>query len=207
MIGWWNGLTPVRTGRKYKVPLEEMSEMRQNLTKNLYTTQLQSRYQSFYWLINILRHGKDEFITPEGDLVSLDLDRSRFSVATPPESPTINFTWCYTCYFDEWTYHTFTSISNQPSDKRFSALMQESLDSEDVFRGLYTEKLGEVLDTRVSQYLNCAKRCIDEYGKDKVLLNEKRTMSDKEIVNWFVFNSEYKNQNGKQGPSWLKNDQ
>lgn len=205
MIGWWNGLTPIRTVKKYKVPLEDMSEFRKNLTENLLTTQMQSRFQSFYWLINILRHGKDEFITPEGDLVSLDLDRSRFSSVTPPTDLGINFTWCYTCYYDEWTYNSFHAVGpNQVPEKRLSSLLQQSLESEEVFSGLYNDKMGAVIDKRVEYYLQCADNCISKYGRQSVLLNYKGKMTGEELVNWFVFHSEYKNQNGKQAPSWVK---
>ena len=205
MIGWWNGLTPIRTVRKNHVEITKTDEMRQNLTYNLFTTQMQSKFHSFYWLINILRHGKDEFITPQGDLVSLDLDRARFSYSTSPYDLGVNFTWCYTCYFDEYVYQLFNAIGpSQLSEFKLSSLLAESLSHEDIFKDIWDKRTGDTLDIRVRQYLQCADNCITKYGRENVILNYESNMSEREIVEWFVNHSEYKNQNGKKAPSWFK---
>ena len=206
MIGWWDSLIPVRTVRKYKEEVEILLEKRRPfLSENLYQAQMMSRYHAFYLLIHILRHGKDEFITEEGHLVSLDLDRSRFKSTAPLKASNMNYTWCFTCYMDEWVYDTFRAVGpEQSSDYRLGALMKEMLSHEDLFENLFDSRMGVALDTRVSMLLRCVDDCIQEYGRDNVLLNEERTMTPRQLVSWFVENSEYKNQNGKEGPSNLE---
>ena len=205
MIGWWEDLTPVRTVRKYKEPVEDLYSRRVELSENLLTTQMQSKFHAFYLLVNILRHGKDEFITRHGDLVSLDLDRSRFKSTAPITGPSINYTWCYTCYMDQWVYDTFQAVGpSQPVDNRLGMLMKEMLAYEKFFQGLWDSRLAVALDTRVEMLLNCIDGCIDKWGRENVILNEPMTMTSKELVEYFVVHSEYKkNRNGQQGPSNL----
>mmetsp|Transcript_15518 Transcript_15518/g.60696 ORF Transcript_15518/g.60696 Transcript_15518/m.60696 type:complete len:469 (+) Transcript_15518:162-1568(+) len=203
VIGWWNDLTPVRTVRKYKAPLEDMPQIRAELGESLYTTQMQSRYHAFYWLINILRHGKDEFVTPQGDLVSLDLDRSRFTSTKRPNSLALNFTWCYTCYFDEEIVASFRAVGPTAlPHQRLGAVMNESLHDE-VFGNLWDFRLGQALDDRVAYYLDCVDSCVQAYGADQVLLNYATQLSGADLVQWYVLHSEYKDMNGKRGPDWF----
>lgn len=201
MIGWWRGLTPVRTVNKYKLPLNEMPALRERLSENLYTAQMQSRFHSFYWLINILRHGKDEFVTPEGDLVSLDLDRSRYASNNKlPMDLSVNFTWCYTCYYDKWTVDTFRLIGpTAPPEFKIANLLNISLASEE----LYSNRIGQALTVRVKTYLDCVDHCIDMYGRNTVLLEEEKYPQGRELVMWYVTHSEYKDMNGKRGPDWF----
>lgn len=206
MIGWWDSLIPVRTMRKYKEDIDTLEDIRRPfLSQNLYQAQMMSKYHTFYMLVNILRHGKDEFITREGDLVSLDLDRSRFKTTAPLRASDINYTWCYVCYMDKWVYDTFQAIGpNQPADFKLGALMKEMLSHEDLFNNLFDSRLGVALDQRVSMLLECVDQCIQQYGRDNVILDQTRALSNREIVEWFVRNSEYKKQNGKEGPSDLE---
>ena len=164
---------------------------------------MQAKYHAFYLLINILRHGRDEFITKHGNLVSLDLDRSRYSSTKPITSPAVNFTWCHTCYMDRWIYDTFQAVGpKQPQTGRLGYLMKEVLSHEEIFRDIWDAKMGDALDTRVEMLLNCIDDCIYRYGEKNVLLNEpKDSMTAKELVTYFVTHSEYKDMNGKRGPS------
>ena len=205
MIGWWDDLIPVRTVRKYKEEIEISYSKRFELAENLLTTQMQSKYHAFYLLINILRHGKDEFITKNGELVSLDLDRSRFKSTAPITGPSINYTWCFTCYMDEWVYSTFQAVGpSQAVDNRLGALMKVMLAQETTFPDLWDSRLGIALDTRVEMLLDCIDSCIEKWGRSNVILNEPYTMTSKELVTYFVEHSEYKkNRNGQQGPSNL----
>ena len=204
MIGWWDSLIPIRTVRKYKEEVEILYEQRAELSENLLTTQMQSKYHAFYLLINILRHGKDEFITKDGDLVSLDLDRSRFKSTNPITGPSTNYTWCFTCYMDEWVYDTFEAVGpSQPADNRLGALMKTMLAEEDIFPDLWDSRLGTALDTRVEMLLDCVDSCISKWGRSNVILNEPRTMSAHDLVEYFVTHSAYKSRNGQQGPSNL----
>lgn len=204
MIGWWNSLIPIRTVRKYKEPVEVSLAFRSELSENLLTTQMQSKYHAFYMLISILRHGKDEFITLDGDLVSLDLDRSRFKTVSPLTAPSINYTWCYTCYMDEWVYDTFQAVGpSQPVDNRLGSLMKVMLSHEEIFTGLWDSSLQKALDSRVMMLLDCIDSCINTWGRNNVILNEPRTMTNKELVEYFVTHSVYKTRNGQQGPSNL----
>ena len=205
MIGWWDSLIPIRTMNKRELPTEDLVALRPTLGKSPLTTQMQSKYHAFYLLINILRHGKDEFITKHGDLVSLDLDRARFQSTKLITSNTVNYTWCFTCYMDEWVYDTFQAVGpSQPESKRLGYLMREVLFYEDIFINIWNSDLGVALDTRVKMLLDCVDDCISKYGKQNVLLSESPySMSAKEKVEWFITNSEYKNMNGKRGPSNL----
>lgn len=205
MIGWWDSLIPIRTINKKELNVEELLELRPGLGENLLTTQMQSKYHAFYLLINILRHGKDEFITKNGDLVSLDLDRARFQSTKPIASSAVNYTWCFTCYMDKWVYDTFQAVGpKQPQATRLSYLMREILYQEDIFKDIWDDALGKALDTRVSMLLDCTDNCIRRYGVENVLLSEPGdSMTPKEKVEWFVTHSVYKNMNGKRGPSNL----
>ena len=205
MIGWWNSLIPIRTINKKELQVEELLALRPSLKENLLPTQMQSKYHAFYLLINILRHGKDEFITKDGDLVSLDLDRSRFQSTKPIASTAVNYTWCYTCYMDKWVYDTFQSVGpSQPQAGRLGYLMREILQQEDIFKDIWNKALSDALDTRVSMLLGCVDDCIRRYGVDNVILNEPtNSMTAKEKVEWFVTHSAYKDMNGKRGPSNL----
>merc|ERR1711974_241944 len=164
---------------------------------------MQSKYHAFYLLINILRHGKDEFITKNGDLVSLDLDRSRFQSSKLVTSSAMNYTWCFACYMDTWVYDTFQAVGpSQPEAMRLGNLMREVLLHEDIFVDIWGASLGKALNARVGMLLDCVDDCILRYGRENVLLNEPYdSMTAKEKVTWFVTNSEYKNMNGKRGPS------
>merc|ERR1712130_247048 len=95
-------------------------------------------------------------------------------------------------------------VNHQSSDYRLGALMKEMLSHEDLFENLFDSRMGVALDTRVSMLLRCVDECIEQYGRENVLLNLENTMSPRELVAWFVENSEYKNQNGKEGPSNLE---
>eukprot|EP01095_Lingulamoeba_sp_RSL-Kostka_P010030 TRINITY_DN3527_c0_g1_i1.p1 TRINITY_DN3527_c0_g1~~TRINITY_DN3527_c0_g1_i1.p1 ORF type:complete len:451 (+),score=121.21 TRINITY_DN3527_c0_g1_i1:23-1375(+) len=204
MIGWWDGLVPVRTIRKYKQPVELVKESRDTLKHDLYYTQDQSKFHSFYMLVDILRHGKDEFVTKTGDLVSLDLDRSRFKPGRFLKSHQTNYTWCYTCFLSQQVYDTFQAIGpSQPIPYRLSSLLKVSLKYEDIFENLYNPKMGLALDDRVEQLLSCIDECIDELGENNVLLNVPRPDSNKEIVKYYVTHSQYKDRNGQEGPSNL----
>ena len=204
MIGWWDSLVPIRTISKRDLDHPTLLDLRQQLSENLLPAQMQSKFHVFYYLIYILRHGKDEFITKSGDLVSLDLDRSRFQSTTAPTNPTMNFTWCYTCYMDRSTYHTLKAVGpHQRSELRLSALMKEMLSHDDIFTKMYDVRLGNALDTRVEYLLGCIDSCITRLGENRVLLDEERWMTPRQLVEYFVTHSEYKNMNGKRGPSNL----
>ena len=204
MIGWWEGLIPIRTVRKYKEEIPVSLKFRNELAKNLETTQMQSKFHAFYLLIHILRHGKDEFITKYGDLVSLDLDRAKFKSNSPITGPSINYTWCYTCYLDEGVYDIFQAVGpSQSPELRLGALMRDMLSHEDIFDNLWNPRLSFSLDERVQMLLDCIDNCIEKWGRENVLLNVKRSMTTKELVEYFVKNSVYKHQNGQEGPSNL----
>jgi hypothetical protein len=203
MIGWWNDLVPIRTLYKKDRTLETLLGYREQLRPLPLIAQMQSKYHAFYWLIRILRHGKDEFVTKQGHLVSLDLDRSLFGVS--PELRSINYTWCYTCYMDQWVYDTFQAVGpSQPAQNRLGFLMRDMLALEDIFEGLWDNRLSNSLDHRVEKLLECIDDCIDRYGRQNVLIDHRHhKMTTREIVEWLVRNSDYQNQNGQQGPSNL----
>jgi len=203
MIGWWKNLIPIRTVRKKlegkdgRTPEKE----RKILQENLLATQMQSKFHSLYFLVNILRHGKDEFITSSGDLISLDLDRSRFRSTPAVSNSHFNYTWCYTCYLDRWVYETFQAVGpDNPRTVRLGTLMQNVLQHETIFPRLWNERMSITLDTRIKMILECTDKCIQEYGEDQVLLHEPHDISPKNVVEWFVTHSEYKSHNGKDGP-------
>jgi len=200
MIGWWEGLIPIRTVKKARASQNKLAILRDDLQEFLLAAQMQSKYHTFYMLINILRHGKDEYITHTGDLVSLDLDRSRFRSTPILTAETTNFTWCYTCYMDRRTYDLLKAVGpDAPRDAKLSALMKIALSHEDIFMQLYDERMGIALDTRVRMLLACIDACILRYGESNVLLNEPNA-TPRKIVEYFVTHSDYSNQNGKQGP-------
>jgi hypothetical protein len=207
MMGWIEGLIPVRTMRKMAMPATELVEMREDAyyVATAYANQKQSKFHSFYWLVDILRHGKDEFVTPEADLISLDLDRSKFLYLRSITSPNVNFTWCFTCNMDRWVYETLNSVSSHPDvppESRLSNLLKISLSKEELFPDAYTAQIGYYLDQRVESLLQCVTHCIKVYGESEVLLAETKPTS-KSLVRYYVQNSEYKNRNGMKPPENL----
>ena len=206
MIGWWNSLIPIRTVNKKELEVPELLKLRNEFkeSESLLPAQMQSKYHAFYLLINILRHGKDEFITDTGDLVSLDLDRSRYQSTKAITSSSMNYTWCFTCYMDRWVYDTFQAVGpKQPETARLGYLMREVLKHEDIFEDIWNTQMGAAMNTRVEMLLECIDNCIYQFGEENVLLDEPKNWSAKDIVTYFVTHSEYKNMNGKKGPSNL----
>jgi len=202
VMGWWEGLIPIRTVRKYKAPIEEFRDLRADLSKNKYTTQEQAKFHAFYWLVNILRHGKDEFVARSGDLVALDLDRSKIQSVTPIDSLKTNYSWCYSCYQSQEAYDAFTLTGpNASPEYRLGHLIAESIAFEELIPDLWNEYFSEAMDNRVAELLRCTDNCIASWGKKNVLINEPRTMSDIDLVRYYVKNSAYKNQNGQRAPN------
>jgi len=203
MIGWWNDLIPIRTRSKREKKIPQLMKWRRDLSDRPLIAKMESKFHAYYLLVNVLRHGKDEFITQgDGTLVSLDLDRSRFSSTPELKDPAVNYTWCYTCYMDKWTYDTLSHVGpSQPEQKRLGYLMKEMLELEPINNKLWNRRMAEALDRRVERLLECIDSCIDKYGAENVLIDQVPPMSTKEIVSYFVLNSEYKDFNGRRGPS------
>lgn len=203
MMGWMDGLVPVRTLRKYKDTVEEFTAMRSAVIKDPYPLQMQTQYHAFYWLVNILRHGKDEFVLRSGDLLALDLDRSKILSTTAIDDVKYNYSWCSTCYMSKKVYLSFKALSPTTNffDETLGALVGQSLSYEDVIPGLWNMDLSVALNFRVSEFLRCIDNCIRRYGEDNVLINVPRVMTDIELVRYYVSHSVYKNQNGQRAPS------
>lgn len=172
MIGWRDSLNEIETQRKIEGEIEALMHNRIELGSDLYKAQIVSKFHTFYWLIGILRHGKDEFITHTGDLVSLDLDRSNYKKTIDPRSSSLNYTWCYNCYMDEELYENFLYIYQ--SDMPLSKLMEKSLSYDKIY-SLYYGAIGKHLDLRVELILDCITDCITIFERENVLLKEKRT--------------------------------
>ena len=98
MIGWRENIKSIKTQRKAQSSVPEMLMARIELGSDLYKAQSVSTLHMFYWLVGILKWGKDEFISPEGDLIALDLDRSKYYLTRNPRANNMNFTWCLGLY-------------------------------------------------------------------------------------------------------------
>jgi len=141
MIGWRESISPVITPFRAKRSLPELYNFRIEAGMNLFKSQKVSTFHLFYYLIGIFRHGKDEFInTNTGDLVSLDLDRSNFKQDYNPRASHLNFTWCYSCYIEQKTYHTFDAVSKY-SAYPISSLLQLALESDKIYPHIYKSKI------------------------------------------------------------------
>jgi len=203
IMGWLEGLVNVRTLRKYKATVEEFKEMRgSSIVKDLYPLQMQTQFHAFYWLVNILRHGKDEFVLRSGDLIALDLDRSKILSTTAIDDYKYNYSWCSTCYMSKKVYNSFKALAPNQNhfDNTLGALVGQSLSYEDVIPGLWNFDLSVALNFRVSEFLRCIDACIYQYGERGVLINVPREMTDLELVRYYVTHSVFKNQNGQRAP-------
>ena len=187
MIGWRNSLISIKTQKKTRSSAPELFNERISLGPDLYKAQKVSGFHTFYWLVGILRWGKDEFITAGGDLVALDLDRSNYRYTLHPRSSTLNFTWCFTCYMERSVYETFYHL-NLNKKASLSALMKFSLQNDAVFDALYTSDIGKALDLRVEHILDCISDCIHVYGEENVLLDE-RNATGSSLAQYFLHNS------------------
>merc|ERR1712137_183377 len=184
MIGWRSSLKGIKTEKKTRNTIPNLLFNRIELGPDLYTAQKVSQFHSFYWLIGILRWGKDEYITPERDLVALDFDRSNYYYTLNPRSSTLNFTWCFTCYMDRNVFDTFYGIYNS---KKYSMsnLIQSSLQGDTVFPSIYSRNIGHHLDKRVELLLECITDCIMLYGEENVLLDETPPPADLILTSYF----------------------
>lgn len=203
IIGWWDDLIPIRTRNKREKMIPQLIKWRSQLASQPIIAKMESKFHAFYLLVNVLRHGKDEFITQsDGHLVSLDLDRARFSSTPELKNPAVNYTWCYTCYMDKWAYDTLYHVGPiQPEEKRLGFLMKEMLELEPYYNKLWKRRTAEALDLRVERLLECIDDCIDRYGVENVLIDQTTPVPAKDIVAYFILNSEYKDLNGRRGPS------
>jgi len=204
MMGWIEGILPIRTMRKMGEPVTDLIRMRDGplIQRNPFPFQKQSKFHSFYWLIDIMRHGKDEFVTQEGDLISLDLDRSKYNRVLPLVSPNVNFTWCFACKMDRWVFQTLSAVSQHPQvpkEGMLSNLVKTSLSFETHFPDVYTPMIGEFLDKRVEALLDCVSHCIRVYGESDVLMAATRP-EPKPLIRFYVMESEYKDRNGMKAP-------
>lgn len=197
MIGWWEDIIPIRTVRKKRRDMVKLQITREEFSSSKLTTQMQSKFHIFYWLLDIIRHGKDEFITKYGDLVSLDLDRANFESSSLITSYSTSYTWCFTCYIDKSSYDILHAIGpDKPVTNRLGALLKQLLGDKD----FWNDNIASVLDSRVAMLLQCMEQCIRSYGKENVILDEPASMSAEELIEYFVTHSEYKDRNGKRGP-------
>lgn len=187
MIGWRESISPVITPFRAKRSLPELYNFRIEAGMNLFKSQKVSTFHLFYYLIGIFRHGKDEFInTNTGDLVSLDLDRSNFKQDYNPRASHLNFTWCYSCYIEQKTYHTFDAVSKY-SAYPISSLLQLALESDKIYPHIYKSKIGNLLNNRIEYILECITDCTEVYGRENVLLNEP-PISPNEFIESFKLN-------------------
>lgn len=190
-----------------------VADRESSMQENRYATQKQAKFHVLYYLLDILRFGKDEMVSPTADLISLDLDRARFDWLSSPVDEKITFTWCFACFMDRFAYEALGSVSlfgalKRPKSQQLllGKLLHISLqETEDYPIATMSNLVAKIIDARVTMLLSCLGRCIESYGPGEVLLWEKKPEMPHDLIKYYVLHSEYSNRAGRRPPeNWLE---